>query len=152
MRNPLNFWTENFHRWILIRFPVSGFFAKNSINWWYPVLSPKLCILKLKRENYWISILSLDVSFQDSNLESFEIFGNFHRLSWLNPSIFWAKGQPTHFQHYSFSRRTCLFLSNLWFCWKSWKSWKSWMFQVQMFQNVKLLKTPNSFRTSFEIN
>ena len=54
--------------------------------------------------------------------------------------------------NYSCSRRTCLFLSNLWFCWKSWKSWKSWMFQVQMFQNVKLLKTPNSFRTSFEIN
>ena len=26
--NPLNFWTKNFHRWILIWFPVSGFLQK----------------------------------------------------------------------------------------------------------------------------
>ena len=86
-KNLQKFWTKILTkispRWILIRFPVSGF-LKNSINWWYPVLSPKLCILKLKRENYWISILSLDASFQDSNLESFEIFWNFHRPSWFN--------------------------------------------------------------------
>ena len=26
--NPLNFWAKNSHRWILIRFPVSGFLQK----------------------------------------------------------------------------------------------------------------------------
>ena len=102
VKNFQKFWTriltkKTFHRWILIRFPVSGFFL-NLINWWYPVLSPKLCILKLKRENYWISILSLDASFQDSDLESFEIFRIFHRANFDSTVLFMGDVMCSGFQ------------------------------------------------------